>query len=162
MSNKGTRRPRFGTLRAVEITYRIAFGLQGGHEISTCRGVVMAVNGLAPGSAAYGAALHTLLLGFVFAMVFGHAPIIFPAVLRVAVPYHPGFHAPLLLLHASLLLRLAGDAGGSFDLRRWGALLSALALVAFIAHTATAVLRGRRSGRRCEPGLRPGCAEPSN
>ena len=46
------------------------------------------------------------------------------------------------------LLRLAGDAGGWFDLRRWGALLSALALVAFIANTATAVLRGRRGGRR--------------
>ena len=108
----------------------------------------MAVNGLEPGSAAYDAALHALLLGFVFAMVFGHAPIIFPAVLRVAVPYHPGFYAPLVLLHASLVLRIAGDAGGSFELRRWGALLSALALLGFIANTATAVLRGRRSGRR--------------
>ena len=81
-------------------------------------------------------------------MVFGHAPIIFPAVLRVAVPYHPVFYAPLALLHASLLLRLAGDAAAAFDWRRWGALLSALALLAFIANTAAAVLRGRRSGRR--------------
>jgi hypothetical protein len=105
----------------------------------------MAVNGLEPGSAAYDTALHALLLGFVFAMVFGHAPIIFPAVLRVTAPHHPGFYAPLLL-HASLLLRLAGDAGGSFKLRRWGALLSAFALVAFIANTATAVLHGRRGG----------------
>jgi hypothetical protein len=46
------------------------------------------------------------------------------------------------------VLRIAGDAGGSFELRRWGALLSALALVGFIANTATAVLRGRRGGRR--------------
>jgi hypothetical protein len=46
----------------------------------------------------------------VFAMVFGHAPIIFPAVLRVAVPYHASFYLPLVLLHLSLLVRLAGNA----------------------------------------------------
>ena len=40
-------------------------------------------------------------------MVFGHAPIIFPAVLRVAVPYHATFYLPLALLHASLAVRLA-------------------------------------------------------
>ena len=109
-------------------------------------GVSMLVFGLAPGHASYDAALHALLLGFVFAMVFGHAPVIFPAVLRVAVPYHPRFYAPLLLLHASLLLRVTGDAAGQFDLTRWGALLSALALLAFIASTAAAVLGGRRRG----------------
>ena len=40
-------------------------------------------------AAAYGAGLHAILLGFVFAMVFGHAPIIFPAILGVRLPYHP-------------------------------------------------------------------------
>ena len=50
-----------------------------------------------------------------FSMVFGHAPIIFPAVLRVAVPYHPTFYVPLALLRGSLILRLAGDATGQFD-----------------------------------------------
>ena len=78
-------------------------------------------------------------------MVFGHAPIIFPAVLRVSLPYHPVFYAPLMLLHASLALRLLGDASGSFVLTRWGALGSALALVAFIVVTASAVLGSRRT-----------------
>jgi hypothetical protein len=105
------------------------------------------VAGLAPGSPAYDAALHALLLGFVFSMVFGHAPIIFPAVLRVAVPYAPAFYAPLALLHASLALRLAGDATGSFEAARWGALASAVALLGFIANTAAAVVRGRRIAR---------------
>lgn len=72
-----------------------------------------------------------------------HAPIIFPAVLRVAVPYHPGFYAPLILLHGALAIRLAGDALGDFALLRWGALLGALALVAFILNTVGAVIRGR-------------------
>jgi hypothetical protein len=105
----------------------------------------MAVAGLQPGHKSYDAALHALLLGFVFSMVFGHAPIVFPAVLRVALPYHPVFYAPLLLLHGSLALRLLGDASGSFALAHWGALGSALALAAFIAVMASAVLRSRRT-----------------
>ena len=98
-----------------------------------------------PGSAAYDAALHALALGFVFSMVFGHAPIIFPAVLRVSVPYHPVFYAPLALLHLSLALRLLGDATGQAGLQRTGALLNALALLAFIVSTVAAVWRGRRT-----------------
>lgn len=127
------------------LTRFIAVCLLSGYFWLALGGAVILSWGLAPGSAAYDAALHALLLGFVFAMVFGHAPIIFPAVLRVAVPYHPVFYAPLLLLHGSLALRLAGDASGRFEWLRWGALLSAAALLAFVANTAAAVLRGRRA-----------------
>jgi hypothetical protein len=80
----------------------------------------------------------------VFSMVFGHAPIIFPAVLRVAVPYHPTFYLPLALLHLSLVVRLAGDAAGSFETTRTGALLNAIALAAFILSTVSAVVRGTK------------------
>ncbi len=106
--------------------------------------VLLAAGGFAPGTRSYDAVLHALGMGFVFSMVFGHAPIIFPAVLRVAVPYHPSFYAPLALLHAALALRLGGDALGDFDLVRWGALLGAAALAAFIASTVGAVVRGAR------------------
>ena len=60
---------------------------------------------LAPGHAWRDAAVHALALGFVFAMVFGHAPIIFPAVARVKIPYHPAFYLPLLLLRPLPLRR---------------------------------------------------------
>ncbi|MBI3154123.1 MAG: hypothetical protein HYZ20_01800 [Burkholderiales bacterium] len=130
------------------LTRFIAVCLLSGYFWLAVGGAVMIGFELVPGSAAYDAALHALLLGFVFAMVFGHAPIIFPAVLRVAVPYHPVFYAPLALLHASVALRLAGDASGNFDWKRWGAMLSAIALVGFIANTASAVVRGRRGGAR--------------
>ena len=53
------------------------------------------------------------------------------------------FYLPLLLLHGSLALRLAGDALGSFDLVRLGGALNVFALAAFIVGTATAVLRRR-------------------
>jgi hypothetical protein len=55
---------------------------------------------------AYDAALHAIFVGFVFSMVFGHAPVILPAVLRVPLPYHPVLYVPLALLHASLALRV--------------------------------------------------------
>jgi hypothetical protein len=64
------------------------------------------------------------------------------------VPYRPWFYVPLALLHAALVLRLAGDAAGRIDIARWGALLSALALLAFIAGTVSSVLLGSRA----EPG----------
>jgi hypothetical protein len=131
------------TVRQPGLTRYIALCLLLGYGWLALGGALMAVAGLQPGRPSYDAALHALLLGFVFSMVFGHAPIVFPAVLRVALPYHPVFYAPLALLHGSLALRLLGDAGGAFALARYGALGSALALAGFIAVMASAVLRSR-------------------
>ena len=135
------------TVRNKGLTRFIAVCLLSGYAWLAIGGaIVIAAGGLAPGSPSYDAALHALALGFVFAMVFGHAPIIFPAVLRVAVPYHPTFYLPLALLHLSLVVRLAGDATARFDWTRIGGMLNALALAAFIASTASAVARGMRGG----------------
>jgi len=134
------------TVRNKGLTRFIAVCLLSGYAWLAVGGaIIVAAGGLAPGSPSYDAALHALTLGFVFAMVFGHAPIIFPAVLRVAVPYHPTFYLPLALLHLSLVVRLAGDATGRFDWTRAGGMLNALALAAFIANTASAVVRGMRN-----------------
>lgn len=131
------------TVRTQGLTRFVAVCLLSGYLwLAVGAGVLLGAGGLQPGSASYDAALHAIMLGFVFAMVFGHAPIIFPAVLRVPVPYHAWFYGPLALLHVSLLVRLAGDASGQHALTRLGGLLNALALVAFIASTVTAVLCG--------------------
>jgi hypothetical protein len=98
--------------------------------------------------------LHALLLGFVFSMVFGHAPIVLPAVSRVVLPYHRIFYLPLALPHASPALRPWGDASGSFARVQWGALGSALAPVAFIGVMAGALLGAGRAKRRARPGSR--------
>ena len=132
------------TVRAQGLTRYIAVCLLSGYAwLAIGGGIVVAAGGFHPGTASYDAAVHALALGFVFAMVFGHAPIIVPAVARVAVPYHWTFYLPLALLHASLVLRLAGDAVDGFALVRAGGLGNALALAAFIASTASAVIRGR-------------------
>jgi len=136
------------TVRQRGLTRFVAVCLLAGYFWLALGGAVSAVAGLEPGGTAYDAALHALTLGFVFSMVFGHAPIIFPAVLRVPVPYHPGFYAPLALLHLAVALRVAGDATGFYAWTRWGGMLAALALLAFVLNTAAAVLRGvRASGR---------------
>ena len=136
------------TVRNKGLTRFIAVCLLSGYAWLAVGGaVIIAAGGLVPGSPSYDAALHALTLGFVFAMVFGHAPIIFPAVLRVAVPYHPTFYLPLALLHLSLVVRLAGDATARFDWTKVGGMLNALALAAFIASTASAVVRGKRRAK---------------
>jgi len=83
----------------------------------------------------YDAILHSIFLGFVFAMIFAHAPIVFPAVLGVAMVYSTRFYAPLVLLHASLLLRVGGDLAGWPQARLWGGLLNAAVILLFLAST---------------------------
>ncbi|HEU5176710.1 MAG TPA: hypothetical protein VFU24_04600, partial [Burkholderiales bacterium] len=82
---------------------------------------------------AYDAALHAVFLGFVFSMVFGHAPVILPAVLRVRFPYHPALYLPLALLHASLAVRVFVSA----PLGAWG---NAAAIALFIAVSVCLIL----------------------
>lgn len=94
--------------------------------------------------------LHAVGLGFVFSMVFGHAPIIFPAVARIKIPYHSAFYLPLLLLHLSLLLRVAGGVSGMFALRSDGGLANACALLLFIATILVSVYRGRNMQHRAK------------
>jgi hypothetical protein len=133
------------TVRAKGLTRYIAVALLAGYFwLAVAASLALANGGFQPGNAAYDAALHALLLGFVFSMVFGHAPIILPAVLHVKLPYHPAFYAPLALLHASLLVRIGGDGFGSSEVLRLGAALNALALGAFVIGSAFAVWRGRR------------------
>ena len=107
--------------------------------------VLLAAGGLV--GMAYDAVLHAILIGFVFSMVFGHAPIIFPAVVKVRMPYHWTFYLPLLVLHASLLVRLAGAALTQPALLSMGGLLNAVALVLFILSTVSSVIRGARAGK---------------
>ncbi len=133
------------TVRGKALTRFIAICLLSGYVWLAVSGAVLAWSGsLLPGSPGYDAALHALLLGFVFAMVFGHAPIILPAVLQIRIPYHPLFYASLIVLHASLLLRLGGDALELHEWRRLGGMGNLLALLIFIANTVTAALRGRK------------------
>lgn len=93
----------------------------------------------------YAAALHSLFLGFVFSMIFGHAPVIFPAVLNLPVAFRNRFYLHAGLLHFSLLLRVLADLSGWGEGRQLGGLLNAAAILLFLANTVTSL--NRRSGR---------------
>ena len=113
--------------------------------------ILLSAGGTAPDSAAYGAGLHSILLGFVFAMVFGHAPIIFPAILGVRLPYHRLFYLPLALLHLSLALRVAGTLLAAAQLRSYGGALNAAALALFVLGVVVSVARGASDSARSTP-----------
>ncbi|MBT0962107.1 hypothetical protein [Denitromonas iodatirespirans] len=132
------------TVKTTGLTRYIAVCLLSGYLWLALGGALLA--GLAPtaGQPGWDSALHALTVGFVFAMVFGHAPIILPAVLRIRLPYHPGFYVPLALLHLSLAVRTAGDLPGAAALRAWGALGNAGAIGLFLVLMLTAVAAGRR------------------
>ena len=129
------------------LTRFIAICLLSGYLWLALAGALGLAGALLPGAAWRDAALHAIGLGFVFAMVFGHAPIIFPAVARVKIPYHPVFYVPLLVLHASLALRVVSGLTGDFAGQRAGGAANALALLLFIATMLTSVVRGKRQTR---------------
>lgn len=134
------------TVREQGLTRFTAVCLLSGYAwLATGSVILLAAGSLA--GAAYDATLHAILIGFVFSMVFGHAPIIFPAVMRVKMPFHWTFYLPLLALHASLLVRLAGGGLAKPALLSLGGLLNAAALALFILSTVSSVIRGSRTGR---------------
>lgn len=96
-------------------------------------GAAMGVaGGFEPGHPWRDAALHAIFLGFVFSMVIGHAPIIFPAVMRVKIPYSPLFYLPLIALHLSLAWRVTGSLSDVWLLRQSGGLINGVSLALFI------------------------------
>jgi hypothetical protein len=127
------------------LTRFVAVCLLSGYAWLAIGGALGLLGAFMPGHAWRDAALHAVFIGFVFSMVIGHAPIIFPAVMRVRIPYHPFFYLPLLALHASLLLRVAGNLGESWALRQTGAVLNAVSLALFVLTILLSVARGAAS-----------------
>jgi hypothetical protein len=93
---------------------------------------------------AYDAMLHALFLGFVFSMIFGHAPIILPSVLGVALPFRRAFYGHWGLLHLSLALRVGAGLAAWAPGQRWGGLGNALAILLFLANSVRAVRLGQK------------------
>jgi hypothetical protein len=90
----------------------------------------------------YDAMLHAIFLGFVFSMIFAHAPIILPTITGIALPFQNLFYLHAGLLHTSLLLRVAGDLGLWLSLQQWGGMLNALAVLLFLMNNVRAVKMG--------------------
>lgn len=98
-------------------------------------GIINLVFGALYAGPYYDAALHTVFVGFVISMIFGHAPIIFPAILGIPITFQRIFYVQLALLHTSLLIRILGDLLGSQLTRQWGGSLNEVALLIFLGTT---------------------------
>jgi hypothetical protein len=122
------------TIRQDRLPRYVAACLLAGYFWLGLGGALMAL------ATAYDAALHAVFVGFVFSMVFGHAPVILPAVLRVRFPYHPVLYLPLALLHASVAVRVFA----STPIGAWG---NAAAIALFVAVSLVLVLSRASSGR---------------
>ncbi len=130
------------TVKKTDLTRFMALCLLTGYVWLGVSGVLgVWVGGITAGFL-YDAILHTTFVGFVMSMIFGHAPIIIPAVTGKRIPYHPVFYSHLILLHLSLILRLIGDLTLFLPLRQWGGLLNAIAIVLFLVNTVMALRRG--------------------
>ena len=98
-------------------------------------GVIAIMAGAVYGGSPYAVILHAFLLGFVFSMIFGHMPIILPALTGLQVNYKPIFYGHLVLLHTALVYRMVGNLAGNFTARQQGGLLNAIAILLFLTVT---------------------------
>lgn len=132
------------TVRQVGQTRFSAISILAGHVWLGVAGLLILL--APPGTMAfsYDAAVHAIAIGFALSMVFGHAPIILPAVIGVRVQYSRFAYAPLALLHASVVLRVVGDLFELSDLRASSGIVTVLALVGYAVMLALASWKAAR------------------
>jgi hypothetical protein len=156
------------TIRVHGVTRYMAAALLAGYAwLAVAGGLWAGMGQMAVGGAydlgAYDAELHAIFLGFVMSMIFAHAPVIVPSVLGRPFPFRNSLYVPLVLLHASLILRLAGgDWAGSADAWQWGGSLNEVAVLLFLAMAAVLVIRSGRTGRRARQTRRTAAVSRGN
>lgn len=134
---------------SVGLTRFMAVALLAGYAWMAVAGAIWLLGGGATWGFGYDAQLHAIYLGFVISMVFAHAPVIFPAVLRIPVPFRPRYYAHLALLHVSLVIRIVGgDLLRNESLWQLGGILNELAILLFLASTAAAAIASQRGNHR--------------
>lgn len=120
------------TIRASGTARFSAACMLGGYVWLATAGVLLL---LAPPSVtafSYDAAVHAIAIGFVLSMIFGHAPIIFPAVTGVPVRISTAGYVPLALLHASAGLRVFADLAQWQEGREASGLATIAAIVLYV------------------------------
>lgn len=97
----------------------------------------------------YDALLHAFFIGFVFSMIFSHAPIILPAVAKLPIRiYRPVLYAWFVVLQLSLAARVASDFTGEVKMRELSGLVNGLSILAFFVTILVIVAIELRKRRR--------------
>lgn len=132
------------TVRRTGLTRFIAVNLLLGYGWLFVGGVATLWMGQAVAGPRYDFMLHAVFVGFVFGMIFAHAPIIVPSILPIQVRFHPVLYGPTIFLHLALLLRALGDIGAWQPVRAWGGLLNAAAILWFMGQMVYLAITDKR------------------
>lgn len=122
------------------LTKFIAYALFTGFIWLGVSGLILLFVGAVYAGPVYDAALHAVFVGFVISMIFGHAPIIFSGIIGIPISYKPVFYIHLILLHASLIIRIFGNLTNQIEIRKMGGFLNGIAILLFIAVTIYSVV----------------------
>jgi hypothetical protein len=95
-------------------------------------------------SLGYDAVLHSFFIGFVFSMIFSHAPIILPALMKKPLKiYRPILYAWFVLLQLSLITRVIADINGNISLRKAAGLTNGTVMILFFLTIAVTIVLER-------------------
>jgi hypothetical protein len=133
------------TVRQAGLPRFIAICLLSGYAWLFVAGLATAMASGVGAGPRYDLVQHAFFLGFVFAMIFGHAPVIFPAILGGLVRYTPRFYAHVVLLHLSLMVRVASDVALWPAGRQIGGALNAAAIVLFLGNMVWSLVETRET-----------------
>ena len=106
-------------------------------------GVMMVFYKGVTASFSYDVILHAIFLGFSMSMIFGHGPIIFPAVLMRNLEFDPRLYFPLGLLHITVLGRVLGNLLLIQELQLWNGMLNAIAILLYFVIILNAVRKAK-------------------
>ncbi len=85
------------------------------------------------GAMFYDAQLHSFFVGFVFSMIFAHAPLMLPRVFKFEADlFHPVVYILLLALQAGLFVRVYGSVLENEHLTRWGGFSNGIIILIFL------------------------------
>jgi hypothetical protein len=137
------------TIRRPGLPSFVAVCLLAGYAWLVVAGVIAIAAGPVAFGPVYDAFVHAMLVGFGFSMIFGHAPIVFPAIMGAEIRFHPIAYLPLALLHESVAARVVADLAGNAELRMQAGLVNVLAIVLYAATLIAVNVAGRvRAPRR--------------
>jgi hypothetical protein len=136
------------TIRRPGLPSFVAVCLLAGYAWLVVAGFIAVAAGPVAFGPVYDAFVHAVLVGFGFSMIFGHAPIIFPAVMGAEIRFHPIVYLPLALLHESVAARVVADLAGNAELRMQAGLVNVLAIVLYAITLVAVNVVGRAQERR--------------
>ncbi|MDH5718036.1 MAG: hypothetical protein OEZ22_10405 [Spirochaetia bacterium] len=132
------------TIKAAGQPRFTAIGLLFGYLWSIIAGVILIVYGFQNTGYVYDAFIHSIMLGFVFSMIFVHAPIVFAGVFRQPVKYSNRFYIHLILLQITLAGRVYSDLVIDNLFRQWFGFANVLTILLLFANTAFSVYQGKK------------------